>query len=387
MKRVIILGSTGSIGMQAVEVLLKFPNDFKIVGLSAKGSKVDILLDQIHKLKPEAVVVSHKHARDKIQHEFPASRLNCLFGDSAQLDLASGNLVPTDIVLSAISGTSGLQPTIAAVREGFHVALANKETFVTAGELVNQTARKAGATIFPVDSEHAAIHQCLGNISNQEVEKLILTCSGGPFSRNPPQDLSKIKPDQALNHPTWNMGNKITIDSATLMNKGLEVIEARWLFNIPPEKIDILIHPESIIHSMVETRDGSCMAQLSLPDMRLPILYAITGGEHWPLNFPKLDLAKLKTLTFDYPDYYRFRCLRLAYSALKAGGTLPAVLNAANEIAVSAFCKNLITFDKIPVLVEKTMEHHSSQALESMEQVIQIDTWAKQTAEYFINGI
>ncbi len=293
--------------------------------------------------------------------------------------LAAGELCPVDLVVSAQSGISGVLPTIAALQAGLDVALANKETIVTAGEWVMEICRRSGSKLLPVDSEHSAISQCLASLDSGEVKRLLLTCSGGPFFSRPELDLASISPEQALAHPTWNMGRKISIDSATLMNKGLEIIEARWLFDIQQQKIDVVIHPQSIIHSMVETSDGSVMAQLSHPDMRHPILYALSGGHHWVAPLPILDLTETGSLTFFPPDMKRFPCLKLARDALDAGGTMTAVLNAANEIAVDAFCARKIGFMDIPAVIRTAMDTHQPVPVDGVEVIAEVGLITRKT--------
>lgn len=377
MKHVVILGATGSIGEQAINILSQYPDQFEITGLSAEGNRIDRLIHLAQKAHPRVIHVANAESADALRDRLSGTGTVILSGSSEQLELSRGQRCETCIVLSAISGTSGLIPTMAAIEAGLDVAIANKETFVTCGQLVADAAERSGSRIFPVDSEHSAILQCLQGVQHSEVSRLILTCSGGPFRDQPDRDLSLITPADALAHPTWDMGRKITIDSATLMNKGLEVIEARWLFGISHHHIDVVVHPESIIHSMIETRDGSVMAQMSKPDMRLPILYAMTGGEHWTTSLPRIDFTSLSRLTFHPPDTSRFPCLNLAYQALNCGGTMPAVLNAANEIAVDAFCSGSIHFTDIPHVILSVMEQHTPLDHYGLGEILQVDTWAK----------
>ncbi|MBN1552622.1 1-deoxy-D-xylulose-5-phosphate reductoisomerase [bacterium] len=381
MKRIALLGCTGSIGEQTIDVLSRFKDEFKIVGLSAIGNNPEKLIRIAKQICPEILVVMNTSTAKSIAADLSGKNISIVFGEKRQTELAAGELVQTDIVVSAVSGISGLLPNMAAISAGKDLALANKETLVVAGKLIMDTARNSGSRIIPIDSEHSAIHQCLKGIKRNALQRIILTCSGGPFFAKPDVDLNQIEVADALAHPTWNMGNKITIDSATLMNKGLEIIEAKWLFDLSAKEIDVIIHPESIIHSMIETWDGSILAQMSLPDMRLPILYAVTGGEHWMLDLPGLNLVSLGKLTFFEPDLERFQCLRLAYEALHEGGTMPAVLNAANDIAVNAFINGQITFTQIPWIVETIMQKHVSCPLESMDQVLQTLEWATRAAE------
>jgi 1-deoxy-D-xylulose-5-phosphate reductoisomerase len=292
-----------------------------------------------------------------------------------------------DITVSAIVGTAGLVPTMAAIHAGKQLALANKEVLVTAGELVMEESRKRGINLFPVDSEHSAIFQCLQAGASREIRRLILTASGGPFRSFSQADLSTVTLAQALKHPNWNMGKKITIDSATLMNKGLEVIEARWLFNIPPERIKVLVHPQSIVHSMVEYHDGAVVAQLGMPDMKGPIAYALSYPERLPDVSPQLDLAQVATLTFEEPDMDRFPCLAYAFDALKAGGSMPAVLSAANEVAVKHLLDETIGYSDISRVIKSTMEAHTPSAITSVEDALKADLWARQEAEKVVNSV
>jgi len=337
MKNVIVLGCTGSIGRQTLDVIRRFPDQFKVTGISAAGTSPESLVRIAGDFRPDAVVVMDPAAADALKRSEATNTASIQTGKAAHNALAAGQLCPADIVVSAVSGTAGLAPTLAAITAGIDVALANKETLVTGGAFVMEKSRETGAQLLPVDSEHAAIHQCLRPVHRDDLNRLILTCSGGPFSSRTDLDLATVTPEMALSHPTWNMGRKITIDSATLMNKGLEIIEARWLFDVPENRIDVVIHRQSMIHSMVETRDGSILAQMSVPDMRHPILYALSGLRHWPCDLPAIDFTSPLEMTFQPPDPHRFPCLELARSALKAGGTMTAVLNTANEIAVDAF--------------------------------------------------
>ncbi|MBN1356034.1 1-deoxy-D-xylulose-5-phosphate reductoisomerase [bacterium] len=381
MKRIVVLGCTGSIGEQALDVISKYPGSFRVTGMSATGSRTKRLIDLIHAFKPETVCITDERFYPPVRDACAGLAARIGTGRSEHLALARGESAPADMVLSAISGTAGVEPTCVAVEAGLDIALANKETMVTAGELVSGTVRKTGIELFPVDSEHSAIRQCLNGIDRDDLRKIILTCSGGPFLNRPGISLDDVTPEEALTHPTWSMGTKITVDSATLMNKGLEVIEARWLFDIDPADISVLIHPESIIHSMIECRDGAVMAQMSLPDMRLPILYALSGGRHPDFAASRLNLAGLGALNFRTPDTERFPCLNLAYDALKAGGTMPAVLNAANEAAVHAFVAKRIPFTRIPEIIAMVMARHSVRPVTTLSEVLESDRWAKETAE------
>lgn len=377
MNKIIILGCTGSIGRQTLDVINRYPESFELTGISAAGNRDAELLAIIRQYKPKIVVISESKNSSRIENECRILGITLLQGMDAQCELAAGKLVSADIVMVAISGTNGIRPTFAALSSGLAVALANKETLVAAGHLVQKLSKKTGAVIYPVDSEHSAIAQCISGIDQNEIHNLWLTCSGGPFHATPEIDLSKIKCADALAHPTWNMGTKITIDSATLMNKGLEMIEARWLFDVQPDSIKVIVHPESIVHSMVEMRDGSVMAQMSLPDMRLPILYALGRGCHIRSEFPRLNLIQIGSLHFREPDVNRFRCLSLAYDAIRIGGSLPTVMNAANEVAVDAFCKDRISFTSISQIIETVMLSHEPDEPESLEHVLHIEEKAR----------
>jgi 1-deoxy-D-xylulose-5-phosphate reductoisomerase len=375
MKYIVILGCTGSIGTSTLDIIKRFPDRFRVSGISAKGSNPDTLVKICDSFTPEIVVVNDPECARNISSRIKPSRLDV--GVKALQDLAAGKLCSADIVVSAQSGSSGLLPTAAAVQAGKTVALANKESLVMGGEWMTQMCRKNGAKLLPLDSEHSAIHQCLNAVHKQDVKKLVLTCSGGPFSAQKNIDLNKVTPEQALSHPTWKMGPKISIDSATLMNKGLEIIEARWLFDVQQHNIDVVIHPQSIIHSMVETLDGSVMAQLSPPDMRHPILYALTGERHPETDLPRLDLTTTPGLTFFKPDVERFPCLNLARQALREGGTMPVVLNTANECLVNAFTAGQILFTDIPRIIDKVMQRHAPIVVTDIDTIIFADQWTR----------
>ena len=365
MKQLAVLGSTGSIGQQTLEVVRAFPHRFHIIGLAA-GKNIDLLAKQINEFKPRFV-----YCQDRKTH--PA---NAEYEFLSLEDIASHPQV--DIVVIATSGKSGLSPTLATVKAGKNVALANKESLVMAGEIITSEAKHNSAQILPIDSEHSAIWQCL-NGESQKATRLILTASGGPFYRYSPVQLEKVTVKQALKHPSWQMGRKVTIDSATLMNKGLEVIEAHWLFNMPYDNIKVLIHPQSIVHSMVEFADGSIKAQLSYPDMRLPIQYALSYPER--LNnpqLPRLDWSHINSLTFDQPDLDTFPCLRLAIEAGKKGGTYLAVLCAADEVAVELFVSQRIKFTDIVHLVEQALAQHQAIAYPTLEEIMEADAWARE---------
>jgi 1-deoxy-D-xylulose-5-phosphate reductoisomerase len=353
LKRIALLGSTGSIGTQTLDVISRFPEKFKVEVLTA-GDNVRLLADQARKFRPEAVVIGNTNHYRQLKEDLREFQIHVMAGNEAIEQIVSGPDI--DIVVTAMVGYSGLKPTISAVRAGKRIALANKETLVVAGEIIKKLMKESGSKIVPVDSEHSAIFQCLAGETGNPVEKITLTASGGPFLNFSMEMLRKVKPHEALKHPNWEMGNKVTIDSASLMNKGLEVIEARWLFDLDPEHIKVLIHPQSVIHSLVHFADGSVKAQLGMPDMRVPILYALSWPVRYISDLPKLDLSSLQTLTFYDPDPSRFRNISLAYHALKQGGNMPCILNAANEIAVNAFLAGKIGFLQMSDLVEHTME-------------------------------
>ena len=339
MKKISILGSTGSIGKQTLDVVRQHKDKFEVVAISANSS-VDLLLEQIKEFKPKYVAVYNESSYIKLKSMIPLDiNIEVLCGMEGLKTISS--LPEIDVLLTAIVGMIGLVPTLEAIKAGKDIALANKETLVCAGDLVMSEAKKMGVSILPVDSEHSAIFQCLNGENNKEIEKIILTASGGPFRGKTKEELVNVTKNQALKHPNWSMGRKISIDSSTLMNKGLEVIEAKWLFGVEHDKIDVVVHPQSIIHSMVQFIDSSVIAQLGCPDMRLPIQYALSYPNRIECDFERLDLAKIATLTFENPDMDTFPCLKLAYETLKMGGTYSAVLNSANEILVSEFLGNI----------------------------------------------
>lgn len=375
-KKISILGSTGSIGRQTLEVVDRFPEELAVVGLAA-GGNVDLLREQVLKYNPEVISVADPESVKILKTEFP--RKEVLYG--AEGLAAAAEWPGADTVVTSITGTLGLVPTVAAVKAGKDIALANKETLVAAGQPVMELVRKHGIRILPVDSEHSAIFQCLQGEECRKVNKLILTASGGPFRGLKAGDLTGITPEMALKHPNWSMGRKITIDSATLMNKGLEVIEAKWLFGVGLDEIQVVIHPESIIHSMVEFVDGSIIAQMGLPDMRLPIQYALTYPERRGNDFPRLNIYELQGLHFTAPDTGTFRCLALAYDAARAGGTMPAVMNAANEAAVEMFLTGRISFAGIAELVERVMNRHTVNNRPEIEDILAADRWSRLLAE------
>ncbi|MFP7296132.1 1-deoxy-D-xylulose-5-phosphate reductoisomerase [Neobacillus niacini] len=354
MKNISILGATGSIGTQTLDILREHPSEFKLVAISI-GKNLDLARKIIHEFQPELVSVQEYQDYNTLKAEFP--KIKFTFGEEGLVEAA---IYPSiDILVNAVIGSVGLNPTLQAIEAGKTIAIANKETLVTAGHLVMEAAEKNDVALLPVDSEHSAIYQCLQGEKEKNIERLILTASGGSFRDRTRKDLEGVTVREALNHPNWSMGAKITIDSATMMNKGLEVIEAHWLYNMPYEKIDVLLHKESIIHSMVEFHDSSIIAQLGTPDMRVPIQYALSYPERLPLiSSQRLDLAKIGQLHFKEMDTNRFRCMHYAYEAGKQGGTMPAVLNAANEVAVAAFLEEKISFLQIEDMIEKALNQH-----------------------------
>ncbi|MFZ7104631.1 MAG: 1-deoxy-D-xylulose-5-phosphate reductoisomerase [Peptococcaceae bacterium] len=381
MKNVAILGSTGSIGTQALQVMDELNNDFKVVILSGHQNS-NLLIEQSLKYKPQAVIATDDLSFKALQSHIDSNKTQVLSGTAGIL--AALEAIDIDIVLVAITGAAAIKPTMKALQLGLDVALANKETIVAAGNIIRKLQQKTGTRIIPVDSEHSAIMQCLEQ-DTQAVDKLILTASGGPFRNMTADELAEVNPRKALEHPNWQMGKKITIDSATMMNKGLEVIEAHWLFGMDYDNIDVVIHPQSIIHSMVQYRDGSVIAQLGLPDMRVPIQYALTYPGRKSNDFPKIDFIKAGKLEFFPPDHERFPCLKLAYEAGKIGKTMPVVLNAANEVAVDLFLANKISFLQIPMLIEKVMAKHTPLNNDDLENIFTADKWARIEAQQIIS--
>jgi 1-deoxy-D-xylulose-5-phosphate reductoisomerase len=373
-KRLAILGSTGSIGRSALAVVDAHPSRLKVVALAA-GDNAPLLAEQVRQYQPEVVAMATGWGVDRLRAACGADAGVTMKGGAEGL-LAVATHPSVDIVICASSGTAGLEAVLAAIAAGKTIALANKEVLVMAGALVTAAARRHGVVILPVDSEHNAVHQCLHGRRETEIRRLILTASGGPFRDFTAAQLQRVTPAQALRHPTWRMGRKITIDSATLMNKGLEVIEAHWLFDAGADQIEVLIHPQSIVHSMVELVDGSVIAQLGVTDMRLPIQYACSYPERWDGALPSLDLSKAGRLEFHPPDHDRFPCLGLAYTALRAEGTLAVVLNAANEVAVAAFLEGRLGFTAIPTVIERTMNAHTVEGVSTVETVRRVDGWA-----------
>ena len=383
MKKISILGSTGSIGTSTLKVVDTNPDRYRVIGLTA-GSNIDLLQEQIKKYSPLAVAVSQQDQADILKSRLSKYiNTKILCGDDGVAEVAS--MDEADIVVSAISGAAGLLPTYKAIYAGKDIALANKETMVMAGSVIMDLAEKKGVSILPVDSEHSAVFQSLQGHNRSDVKRIILTASGGPFREYSLSKLDNITPAMALKHPNWEMGRKITIDSATLMNKGLEVIEAKWLFNLDLDQIDVLIHPESIIHSMVEYNDGSVIAQMGIPDMITPISYALSYPKHLKTSLPQLRLESIGKLTFFEPDMVKFRCLKLAINALKTGKSMPAVLNGANEIAVASFLEGKVSFLHIPEIIEKTMDAHNAYPVNTVQSVIEADLWARTKSMEEIN--
>jgi 1-deoxy-D-xylulose-5-phosphate reductoisomerase len=382
MKNITILGSTGSIGCSTLDVVAKNPERFRVRALAA-GENVKTLKKQIEKFRPEVVAVKTKKTALQLRESLKAkTRVKIVYETEGLKEVAS--FPASDIVVSAISGSAGLIPTLAAIHAGKNIALANKETMVLAGEIVTKQSRKKGINIIPVDSEHSAIFQCLQGNRREDFRRIILTASGGPFLNFTESQLKKVTLDQALRHPKWEMGKKITIDSASMMNKGLEVIEAKWLFDADIHAIDVLIHPQSIVHSMVEFTDGAMMAQMGIPDMKIPIAYALSYPARMIIDLPRLNLIKVKSLEFYQPDVKKFPCLNLAREAGICGGTAPAVLNAADEVAVSAFIKKKILFTDLPIIIDKVLRMHSVVYHPSLDDILQADLWARTKTEKII---
>ena len=382
MKRLAILGCTGSIGVTTLDLVARFPDRFEVVALAA-GKNVERLAEQVRRFHPNLVAVKDSSAALELEKRLPDYRGLVTYGAEGMEAVATA--AGTELVVSALVGALGLLPTLRAIEAGKHVALANKEVLVIAGELVTQAARAAGVSLFPLDSEHNAIFQALRGHRREDVRRIVLTASGGPFLRRSIGELCTVSRADALRHPTWKMGDKITIDSATLMNKGLEVIEAHWLFGLPPERIRVVIHPQSIVHSMVEYVDGSVLAQMGIPDMSIPISYILAYPDRLPLDhLPPLDLPQAATLEFAEPDAVKFPCLALAYQALRAGGTVPAALNAANEVAVAAFLAGAMTFVDIPRILRQVLDTHVAAAADGLHTLLEADRWARAQAHKYL---
>ena len=380
MKKLSILGSTGSIGTQTLDIVRNNPDEFRVVGLTA-NKNIELLKNQINEFKPEAVGVMDEEKADLLKQNVD---INVYSGIEGIIKIASLNEI--DTVVNSLVGSVGVKPTVEAIRNKKNIALANKETLVTAGSVVMEEVKKNNVRLMPIDSEHSAIFQCLNNENVNDVNEITITASGGPFKNYSKAQLENVTVQDALRHPTWNMGNKITIDSATLMNKGFEVIEAHWLYDIPYEKVEVVIHPQSIIHSLVEFKDNSTLAQLSLPDMKLPIQYALSYPKRLPLNIKKLNLMEVKNLSFEKPNFELFPCLGYAYDAGNKSGTLPAVLNAANEAAVYAFLDNKIKFLDIHRLINKMMQKHNIIKNPNLNQILDVDKKIKEETQEVIEN-
>jgi 1-deoxy-D-xylulose-5-phosphate reductoisomerase len=383
-QKIALLGSTGSIGTQALDVISRYPDKFK-VDLLTGCNNIELLTMQAKKFLPDSVVICNKEHFKQLQDNLRGTKIKVFAGEKEiERVVASSD---ADLVLAAIVGYSGLRPTIAAINAGKRIALANKETLVVAGEIITALAARSGSVIIPVDSEHSAIFQCLSGEARESVEKITLTASGGPFLKLSAENLHHVKPGDALRHPNWNMGDKVTVDSASMMNKGLEVIEAKWLFGLDPEQIKVIIHPQSIIHSFVHFKDGSVKAQLGIPDMRVPILYALSYPLRFASDLPRLGFKDHSNLTFEEPDNDRFRNLSLAFLALKSGGNMPCILNAANEVAVNAFLKGSLGFMQMPEIVEHSLENCKFKASPDLESLEESDRDARIIAQNYIDKL
>jgi 1-deoxy-D-xylulose-5-phosphate reductoisomerase len=384
MKNLVVLGSTGSIGVNTLNIVAAHPERYRVVALTG-GNNIERLEEQIRAFRPQLVAVISQSQAALLRMRLGADSPEILHGVEGLIACASHG--EAQMVVSAIVGAAGLVPTMAAIEAGHDIALANKETLVTAGPLVMARAAARGVRLVPVDSEHSAIFQSLVGHRKGDVRRLILTASGGPFRERSLAELAQVTPADALHHPNWSMGRKITIDSATMMNKGLEVIEARWLFDLPAERIDVHVHPQSIVHSMVEYIDGSVIAQMGIPDMRTPIAYALSYPERFALEIPQLDLCRIGSLTFEQPDLQKFPCLKLAYDALREGGTAPTILNAANEVAVESFLRGDITFLNISRVIAAVLEAPCDHRLEHVDDVLRADRRARTRALKIIEAI
>lgn len=377
MKTLAVLGATGSIGVSTLEIVAAFPERYRVAALAA-GSNLALLRQQVRRFRPQLVSVANQAMAQELRQSLAGEKVEVLAGVEGAC--ACARLAGVDLVVSSIVGAAGLLPTLAAIDAGIDVALANKETLVTAGALVMRAVADNGVRLLPIDSEHSAIFQSIAGQRPQDIHRLILTASGGPFRNHAPEQLTAVTPQQALAHPNWAMGPKISIDSATMMNKGLEVIEARWLFAMPAERIAVQVHPQSIVHSMVEYVDGSVLAQLGLPDMKTPIAYALAWPERLPLALPRLDLCRMADLSFCAPDLQRFPCLALAYQALAADESACVVLNAVNEVAVEAFLNGAIRFTDIARLIDRMLQRHGGGGLATVEEVLALDAQCRRQA-------
>jgi 1-deoxy-D-xylulose-5-phosphate reductoisomerase len=379
-----ILGCTGSIGVNTLKVVDAFPGRFEVIGLAA-GGNVEALAEQIARYRPKVVSLATPEALERLARLVDLTRVRAGVGTDGMVAVSTHD--GARIVVAAAVGAVGLVPTYRALEAGKDVALANKETLVMAGELMLAQSRARGGRLLPVDSEHCAVHECLDGRRPEDVRRIMLTASGGPFRTRPRETFAAITREEALRHPTWTMGRKITIDSATLMNKGLEVIEAHWLFDVPPSRVEVLVHPQSIIHSLVEFVDGTVLAQLGVTDMRMPIQYALSYPERWHAAIPGMDFTRAMKLDFEPPDHERFPCLGLAYRALEGGGTLPAVLNAANEEAVAGFLDGRVPFVGVPELIRAVMDAHETRPVSAIEDVLAADAWAREQARRALQAL
>ncbi|MCY3822769.1 MAG: 1-deoxy-D-xylulose-5-phosphate reductoisomerase [Nitrospinae bacterium] len=381
-RKISILGSTGSIGENALDVVAQFPDRIDVVALAA-GRNWERLVEQAKRFRPDIVSVADDRDATRVAGAL-STKIKVLSGEEGLREVAAG--AGAGLVVSALVGAAGLPPTLAAIDAGASIALANKEVLVMAGELVMSRVSALGVELLPVDSEHAGVAQALADRPQSQVERIVLTASGGPFRNHSIAAMKKVCLEEALNHPNWKMGPKITIDSASMMNKGFEIIEARWLFGLKPEQVDVLVHPQSIVHAMVEFVDGSYMAQMSMPDMRIPIAQAIFSPERLPIEAPRLDLGQIGSLTFEAPDTERFPCLTHAKDAMREGGTAPAVLNAANEIAVASFLSGASKFMDIPDVVGAALQAHEKMKADDLETILEVDRWAREYASSRLNG-
>jgi 1-deoxy-D-xylulose-5-phosphate reductoisomerase len=378
MKNIVILGSTGSIGVNSLRVIKANPEKYRVIALAA-GKNIELLLEQVKEFQPRAIAVLEETPAMELKAQLSSTgKIEIFFGTEGFSRLVA--IEQVDTVVSAMTGAAGLLPTYSAIRAGKDIALANKETMVMAGSLIMAEAKRQGTSVLPIDSEHSAILQSLRGHPREDLKRVILTASGGPFRDLPLEEMSKVTPAQALNHPNWEMGPKVSIDSATMMNKGLEAIEAKWFFDLNMDQISILIHPQSIVHSMVEYKDGSIISQMGVPDMTIPISYALSFPHHLKNQVPPLKLENIGMLSFEKPNMKRFKCLALALKAAEMGGSMPTVLNAANEIGVEAFLEGQIGFLDIPDLTEKTMLAHKKHPIDGIETVMEVNQWARSTA-------
>ena len=373
-KRIVVLGSTGSIGVNTLRVIEEHPGEFEVVGLAA-GRQVEALAEQVQRFGPKAVAIQDASRCPHLRQLLDGSGVEVLSGEEGVAALAG--MEGADLVVVAITGAAALRPTLQAISKGRAIGLANKETLVIAGELVMGEVRRRGVTLLPIDSEHSAIFQCLQGHDASEIRSIHLTTSGGPLKDVPPEAFDSLSKAEIMNHPRWKMGPKITVDSATMMNKALEVVEAHWLFAVPVDQVQVVVHPEAIVHSMVEFIDGSVLAQLAVTDMRIPIQYALSYPKRLTSSLPPLDLVRLRRLTFEAPDRAKFPCLEFGYCAARAGGTMPAVLNAANEVCVGAFLEDALAFPRIPALLERVLSRHRNTPHPTLDEILQADAWAR----------